>query len=311
MGLHHHHGHSHGHHHGHGHSHSHGHSAGVNRRRVGWAALLTGLFMIAEVVGGLISGSLALLADAGHMMTDFAALAMAWAAFTIARRPASPHYTFGYDRIAILAAFINGLTLFLVAGWIVWEAVKRFQEPSAILAGPMLAVAIGGLIVNIVVFKILTGADQENLNIRGAVLHVLGDLLGSAAAILAALIIMTTGWMPIDPILSVLVAMLILRSAWRLVKASAHVLMEGTPAHFKEADLRSALTQKIDGLVEVKNIKAWMMTPERPMITLTAIVMDRADVESVRDAIKTYLLSEHHFENVTAEIQKQSLAKST
>jgi len=205
MGLHHHHGHSHGHSHHHGHS----HGGENNRSRVGFAAALTGLFMMAEIVGGLISGSLALLADAGHMLTDFAALAMAWGAFTIAKRPADWKHTFGYDRLAILVAFVNGLTLFLVAAWIVREAIERFHSPSEILAGPMLWVAIGGLVVNLLVFKILTGADQENLNIRGAVLHVLGDLLGSVAAIIAALVIMKTGWTPIDPLLSVLVAGLI------------------------------------------------------------------------------------------------------
>jgi len=158
MGLHHHHGHSHAHSHHHGHA----HGGENNRSRVGIAAALTGLFMMAEIVGGLISGSLALLADAGHMLTDFAALAMAWGAFTIAKRPADWKHTFGYDRLAILVAFVNGLTLFLVAAWIVWEAIERFHTPSEILAGPMLWVAIGGLVVNLLVFKILTGADQEN-----------------------------------------------------------------------------------------------------------------------------------------------------
>jgi len=142
MGHHHHHGHSHGHSHGHGHSHSHG--GENNRTRVGIAAALTGLFMVAEVIGGVISGSLALLADAGHMLTDFAALAMAWGAFTIAKRPADWKHTFGYDRFSILVAFVNGLTLFLVAAWILWEAFHRIQTPGEILAGPMLWVAIGG-----------------------------------------------------------------------------------------------------------------------------------------------------------------------
>ena len=191
MGAHHHHGHSHGHHH-HGHVHNHAHGGEVNRKRAGIAAALTGLFMIAEVAGGIISGSLALLADAGHMLTDFAALAMAWGAFTIAKRPANWKHTFGFDRFSILVAFVNGLTLLLISAWIVWEAFHRIQTPGEILAGPMLWVAIGGLVVNLVVFKILTGADQENLNIRGAVLHVLGDLLGSIAAIVAALAIMKT-----------------------------------------------------------------------------------------------------------------------
>jgi len=266
--------------------------------------------MIAEVAGGLISGSLALLADAGHMLTDFAALAMAWAAFGIAQRPASKRYTYGYDRIAILAAFVNGLTLFLVAAWIVWEAYHRFHGAETILAGPMLAVAIGGLIVNLIVFKILTGADQENLNIRGAVLHVLGDLLGSAAAIIAALVIMKTGWMPIDPILSVLVALLILRSAWRLVKDSAHVLMQGAPRHFEAETLGEDLLAHIDGLIAAEDFKAWSITLQRNMASLTAVISEGADGEAVSQAIKDRLTSEHHFERVTVEIKIQSLGKS-
>jgi cobalt-zinc-cadmium efflux system protein len=168
------------------------------------AALVTGLFAIIEVVGGVISGSLALIADAGHMVTDFAALAMAWGGFVIAQRPASGRYTFGLQRVSILVAFVNGLTLFAVAVWIVWEAAQRLFDPGDILAGPMLYVAIAGLVVNMGVFWILMGANRENLNIRGAMLHVLGDLLGSAAAILAAIIILMTGWVAADPILSVL-----------------------------------------------------------------------------------------------------------
>jgi len=308
MGSHHHHGHGHGHsHHGHGHSH-----AGENNRgRVGIAALLTGLFMIAEVIGGLISGSLALLADAGHMMTDFAALAMAWGAFTIAKRPANWKHTFGYDRFSILIAFVNGLTLFFVAAWIVWEAFHRMQVPGEILAGPMLWVAIGGLVVNLVVFKILMGADQENLNIRGAVLHVLGDLLGSVAAIIAAIVILKTGWTPIDPILSVLVAILILRSAWFLVKDSAHILLEGAPAHIDRRAIREDLPANIESLICVEHIHAWSITPERPMLTLEAFVTDGACLETVSKAIKTRLKSEFHIEHATVDVMRQSSVKES
>ena len=298
-----------GHHHHHGHSHSHSHGGESNRTRVGIAALLTGLFMMAEVVGGLISGSLALLADAGHMLTDFAALAMAWGAFTIAKRPADWKHTFGYDRFSILIAFVNGLTLFLVAAWILWEAFHRIQSPGEILAGPMLWVAIGGLIVNLVVFKILTGADQENLNIRGAVLHVLGDLLGSVAAIIAALVIMKTGWLPIDPILSVLVAILILRSAWFLVKDSAHILLEGAPAHIDRRAIREDLPQHIEGLLAVDHIHAWSITPERPMLTLEAFVKNDVSLEIVSQAIKARLKEEFHIDHATVDVMRQSSLK--
>ena len=308
MGHHHHHGHSHA--HGH-HGHSHSHAGENNRARVGIAAALTGLFMVAEIVGGLISGSLALLADAGHMLTDFAALAMAWGAFTIAKRPADWKHTFGYDRFSILIAFVNGLTLFLVAAWILWEAFHRLQTPGEILAGPMLWVAIGGLVVNLVVFKILTGADQENLNIRGAVLHVLGDLLGSVAAIIAALVIMKTGWLPIDPILSVLVAILILRSAWFLVKDSAHILLEGAPAHIDRRAIREDLPKHIEGLIGVEHIHAWSITPERPMLTMEAFVKDEASLEKVSRAIKDRLKTEFHIDHATVDVMRQSSRKET
>ncbi len=301
MGVHHHHGHSHGHSH-----HGHSHTGENNLTRVGIAALLTGLFMLAEIAGGLISGSLALLADAGHMMTDFVALSMAWIAFTLAKRPANWKHTFGYDRFTILVAFVNGLTLFLIAIWILWEAVIRLRSPGDILAGPMLWVAIGGLVVNLLVFKILMGADQENLNIRGAVLHVLGDLLGSVAAIIAALVIMKTGWTPIDPILSVLVAALILRSAWFLVKDSAHILLEGAPSHIDRRAIREDLPANIEGLISVDHIHAWSITPERPMLTLEALATEDANIEVISRAIKARLESEFHIEHATVDVGRQS-----
>ena len=306
--------HSHSHHTHSEHSHaSHIHGAGghchtpkvnaSNRWRVGLAAALTGVFMLAEVAGGLISGSLALLADAGHMLTDFAALAMAWGAFRLAARPADSGYTYGYDRVPILVAFVNGLTLFAVAGWIIFEAFHRLIEPGEILAGPMLWVAVAGLVVNLIVFWILLGADQENLNIRGAVLHVLGDLLGSIAAIAAALIILTTGWMLADPILSVLVAILILRSAWSLIKASAHVLLQGAPKGFDGEKVTADLIDHVDGLQQVENFQIWSLSQERPIVTLSVRVGSSADSRAVSEAIRHRLSHQFHIEDVTVEIR--------
>jgi len=213
-----------------------------------------GLFMMAEVAGGLISGSLALLADAGHMLTDFGALALAWAGFSIAKRPASPRHHFGFERFQILTAFVNGLTLIAVSIWIFMEAMKRLMTPGEVLAGPMLIVAIIGLLVNLFVFWLLIGADRENLNIRGAVLHVLGDLLGSVAAIVAALVIMQTGWVQIDPILSFLVVLLILRSAWRLTTESAHILLEGAPRSFDRAAVKAAVTDYFKDELHIEDV---------------------------------------------------------
>ena len=298
--------------HGHDHtSHQHGghcHTPKVNesnRWRVGLAAVLTGLFMLAEVAGGLISGSLALLADAGHMLTDFAALAMAWGAFRLAMRPADTRYTYGYDRVSILVAFVNGLTLFAVAGWIIWEAFHRLFEPGDVLAGPMLWVAIFGLAVNLIVFWTLLGADQDNMNIRGAVLHVIGDLLGSVAAIVAAILILTTGWVLADPILSVLVALLILHSAKCLIKDSAHVLLQGAPKNVDAQQIETDLIDNIEGLIRVENIQLWSLTQVRPVMTLTAYISMAVKTEAMSKAIKSRLSGQYHIDEVTVAVMRQ------
>ena len=305
-------GHSHTHHspcaHDHGGGH-HSHAPTVdasNKWRVGLAAMITGIFMVAEVAGGLISGSLALIADAGHMLTDFAALAMAWGAFRLAARPATARYTYGYDRISILVAFVNALTLFAVAGWIIWEAAHRFFTPGEILAGTMLWVAVAGLAVNLIVFWILLGADQENLNIRGAVLHVLGDLLGSIAAIAAALIIFTTGWVLADPILSVLVALLILRSAWFLLKDSSHVLLQGAPKSLDSAQMKADLMAHIDSLSQIDELRVWSVTPQHPVLTLKATLRKDADIGAVIEAVEHRLKQHFEIEDVTIDLRHEA-----
>jgi len=174
-----------------GQAHSHRHD--TNERRMGIAALITGLFMGAEIVGGVISGSLALLADAGHMLTDFASLSLAWFGFRLARRPADWMRTYGFDRFQVLIAFTNGVALFAIAAWIVYEAVERLSTPRPVEGGIMVVVALLGLLVNVAAFMLLHGADRENLNVKGAAVHVLGDLLGSVAALVAGAVIRTFG----------------------------------------------------------------------------------------------------------------------
>jgi len=174
-----------------------------NVRRIFWALLLTGGFMFAEIVGAVISGSLALLADAAHMLVDTVALLFAWIAFKLSSRPADQSRTYGYHRFPVLAAFANGISLLFIVGWIFTEAADRIVNPTEVLAGPMLAVAVLGLVVNVAAFRVLYGADRANLNVRGALLHIWGDMLGSAAAVGAAVVIMTTGGMKIDPLLSI------------------------------------------------------------------------------------------------------------
>jgi cobalt-zinc-cadmium efflux system protein len=307
MGLH------HSHHHTHAHSKGeglpdhnfddHNHVDGRSQGRLAIAAILTGLFMIAEVIGGIISGSLALLADAGHMLTDFGALALAWFGFAIARRPATWRHTFGFERFQILSAFVNGLTLIAIAIWIVIEAVQRFRAPNEVLAGTMLYIAIGGLVINLLVFWILMGAERGNLNIRGAVLHVLGDLLGSVAAIAAALIIMKTGWMLIDPLLSVLVALLITVSAWRLVKESGHILLQGAPNGVDRRVIRKDLMENIPELNDVQHFHAWSLSRRASMVTLEAVVSLDTNQEKVRADIKSRLSEQFHLDHATVEVR--------
>jgi cobalt-zinc-cadmium efflux system protein len=285
------------------HDHSHAHSHVPKKERtIAIAAALTGGFMLAELVGGILSGSLALLADAGHMLTDFASLMLAWFAFRIARRPADWKRTYGYDRFSVLAAFVNGLTLFGIAVWIVIEAMRRLAQPVEVLGGLMLWVALAGLVVNIASFWVLTREDSDNLNIRAAALHVAGDLLGSVAAIVASLIILWTGWMPIDPILSVLVAVIILRSALKVVRESGHILLEGAPRGFDRREVAEALARDVDGVSEVSHVHAWQVTQERPMVTLNLVVTDGFDSEAVKAQVRKALREGYGMEHATIEV---------
>jgi cobalt-zinc-cadmium efflux system protein len=290
--------------HDHGaHNHSHSHHHGTeNQKAVGIAALLTGCFMLAEVVGGLVSGSLALIADAGHMLTDFVALSLAWFAFRLAKRPASWKATYGFDRFSVLAAFINGLTLFLIAIWICYEAYQRLNEPVEVLGGTMLWIAIVGLVVNILAFWVLTRGEEDNLNIKAALIHVAGDLLGSVAAIIASLVIIYTGWTPIDPILSVVVALIILRSAWHVVRESSHILLEGAPSGFDRREVIATLEKEIPDVIRVHHVHAWSITQERPMVTLEVDVSENTDSGTVRMAVKILLKQRYGIEHSTVEI---------
>lgn len=298
-----HHGHGHhGHaHHGHGHSGPGPHAHAASERALGLAVLLTGGFMLVEAVGGLLAGSLALLADAGHMLTDVAALALAWLAIRLRRRPASWRRTYGFDRASVLAAFVNGLALFLLAGWILWEAVQRLREPGEVLGGIMLAVAVAGLAVNLIALRLLSGGGQS-LNERAAILHVMGDLLGSVAAIAAATIILLTGWTPADPLLSVLVAGLILRAAWRIVAESGHILLEGTPPGLDPRTVAADLAAAVAGVTRVHHVHAWSIAEDRPMITLEAEIAPGADPDAARRAIKARLRDRFGADHATVEV---------
>jgi cobalt-zinc-cadmium efflux system protein len=300
--------HSHGEHDHSGHDHDHaGHShapkvSAGNERAVLIGLVLTGSFMIAELVGGYLSGSLALIADAGHMLTDTVALFLAWLGFRLGSRPADAKRSFGYARLEVLAGLLNAITLFALVGWIIYEAVNRLFAPQEVLAGPMFIVAMLGLLVNLGVFRILQSADNDHVNIKGASLHVLGDLLGSVGAILAAIIIWLTGWMPIDPILSVFVSLLILRSGWALLMRTFNILMEGAPEGFDSATLQNGLVEAVPGLARVSHLHVWSLSSGRTMATLDIVLDDGADPAIVTAAIKTALMADYDIGHSTIEI---------
>ena len=294
---------SHDHHTHHDHDHSHAPEVGThNERKVLLAFGLTFIFMLVEVVGGVISGSLALLADAGHMLTDAAALALAYAAFRFGRRAADGRRTFGYVRFEVLAGLINALTLLLIVGWILWEAIERFNQPYEILAGPMLTIAVIGLLVNVLVLWIMTRGDTDHVNVKGAVLHVIGDLLGSVGAIIAAIIIWFTGWTPIDPILSVFVSLLVFRSAWTLLRKSLHILLEGAPDNALPDALEQHLLTTIPNLVAVQHIHVWQITSGKTLATLHVRPITDQSAKQVVEDVQKMLHDEFHIEHATIAI---------
>ena len=259
--------------------------------------------MFAEVAGGVISGSLALLADAAHMLIDSVSLFFAWLAFRLSHRPADKARTYGYHRFPVLAAFANGIGLVFICIWIFSEAVDRLLNPTEVLASPMLAVAGLGLAINIAAFAVLHGADRNNLNVRGALLHVWSDMLGSVAAIGAALVIMTTGWMPIDPILSVLVGLLVLRSAWFLMRDAAHVLLEGVPQQLDVHDIGRDLVSHVAVVEDVHHVHAWSLSQERSLLTLHARVTEGTNPDSAVAAIQERLADRFDIRHVTVQIE--------
>lgn len=265
--------------------------------------------MVVEVAAGFYSQSLALLADAGHMLTDTVSLGLAWAAIRISRRPADHLRSYGYDRVQVLAAFLNGVTLIAISVWIVAEAAMRLVNPVTVQGQPMFVVALIGLGVNIAAFAILHGGAKENLNMRGALIHVLGDLLGSVAAIVAALVILWTGWMQADPLLSALVAVLILRGAWQITRQSAHVLLEGAPEDLDIALLQIELPKAVVGITDVHHVHAWMLSPEKKMLTLHARVAGEGDADRVTREIGSFLSERHGIAHVTVQIERDACSE--
>jgi cobalt-zinc-cadmium efflux system protein len=252
-----------------------------------WLVLgLTGAFMVLEAIGGWLSGSLALLADAGHMLTDVGALALSLLTAWIAQRPADDTKTYGYLRWEILAALVNGAALFGIAGWVVVEAIQRIQHPEPIRTGLFLAVAAAGLAVNLVSLALLHGSREGSLNARGAYLHVLGDALGSAGALGAAAIIWLTGWIPADPIASIGLSLLILAGAWRLIRESTDILLDAVPRHVVLAEVHRRILE-VPGVAAVHDLHVWTVVNGVVAMSGHAVVPDLESHPGVLDGIRT------------------------
>jgi cobalt-zinc-cadmium efflux system protein len=269
------------------------------------ALVLTAALLVVEVIGGILSNSIALLADAGHMLTDVAALALALFVAWFSRQPGSPQKTFGYLRWEILAAFVNGATLLLISAWILWEAVIRLRAPEAISGGLMLVVAVAGLVVNIIAARVLVKSSSHNLNARGAYLHVLGDLLASVGTVAAAIAIQFTGWLVADPIASILTTVLIMRGAWQLVRESVDILLESTPAHIPMPAVRGQL-EAIPGIESVHDVHVWAVTPQVVAMSAHCIVREQEQHQHVlghiHDAMRLFGI-----EHVTIQLEREEM----
>jgi len=289
--------------HPHGVGHSHGADAPVRSLRI--ALALTAILLVVEAIGGFLSNSIALLADAGHMLTDVAALSLALFVAWFSRQPETPQKTFGYLRWEILAAFLNGSTLLLISAWILWEAITRFSAPVPIQSGLMLAVATGGLIVNIIAARVLVGSSTQNMNARGAYLHVLGDLLASVGTIVAAVLIRYTAWLMADPIASILTTVLIIGGAWRLVRESVDILLESTPAHIPLPAVRGQL-EAIPGIESVHDLHVWAVTPAVVAMSAHCIVREPGQhqhvLEHIHDAMRLFGI-----QHVTIQLEKDEM----
>jgi len=289
------------------HSHSHEHHTENRlgqRRRLAFVLVLAASYMCAEIVGGLLTGSLALLADAGHMLTDVAALSLSLFAIWLAQRPAGVEQTFGYHRVEIIAALANGVALIAVALFIVVEAIERLGNPSEVLGLPMLLVALGGLVVNLIGLFVLSGSHGDNLNVRGAWLHVLSDALGSVGAITAGALVWGLGWYWADPVASLVIAALVVNASWFLLKETVGVLMEAAPSGLDVDEIRSALAGA-NGVVGVHDLHVWTITSG--LISLSCHVSKTVDVPSrdVLTALQVLLKRDFGIEHVTIQIEPE------
>ena len=289
-------------HHSHDHDHGHSHAFTTDEKILRRAFFLIAGFMVVELIAGILTNALVLIADAGHMFLDAAALGLAWWSVRISARGHDHSLSYGYHRFQVLAAFINGLTLVGLVLWITIEAIIRVASPEPILPLPALAVATLGFVVNIIAFRWLHGAS-DTTNVRSAALHVLGDLLGSAAAIAAAICVYFFGWLYADPILALLIAVILGRGAYRVLKESTHILLEGVPSGIDLAEIKTNLMHSIPNIIEVHHMHAWALTAEKPLLTLHAQVAEESHMQGVTEEIKSILNAHFGIDHSTVQVE--------
>jgi cobalt-zinc-cadmium efflux system protein len=288
--------------------HDHGLSEVQHERPLWWAFGLTAAFLIAEVVGGLLTNSLALLSDAAHMMTDVIALAISLVAVRLSRRPPDAKRTYGYARMEAIGAMINGGLLFVVAGYILWEAVGRFRHPPEVASTGMLVVAIIGLVVNLISMRLLRAGSGTSLNVKGAYLEVWSDMLGSVGVIVGALIIRFTGWTVADPIIAVLIGLWVLPRTWTLLRQAGHVLMQGVPAGMELDEIRAMLLEH-PAVSEVHDLHAWSLGSRQPIVTAHVVLRDgNSDPEDVRLSLAAALEEAFDVHDATLQVERKACA---
>jgi cobalt-zinc-cadmium efflux system protein len=287
--------------------HDHHHARGISQRLLLVVLSLTFAYMIAEAVGGYFSNSLALLSDAGHMLTDVAALALSLFAVRFASRPATARKTYGFYRLEILAALANGVTLLLLALLICYEAYHRLQQPEGVNAVTLIAVSAGGLVVNIISAKLLYSVGDDNLNIRGALLHVLGDLFGSIAAVAAGVLVWWKGWLWADPAISVAISVLIIYSAWRLVSDAVNVLLEGVPSHINAAAVEAEM-RTVSGVKDVHDLHIWTITSDRHALTAHVVIAELSESYRILRELRLLLAGRFSLTHSTIQLEDPLLS---
>lgn len=282
--------------------HAHDHTAGANARQLTIALALTGTFLIVEVIGGLVFNSLALLSDAAHMFTDATALAIALLAIKIGQRPADEKRTFGYRRFEVLAAAFNAVLLFVVAGYVLYEGVKRIIDPEPVGSTGMLIVAGAGLVINLISMRILASGKDRSLNVKGAYLEVWADMLGSLGVLVAALVIMLTDWRWVDPVVAIAIGLWVLPRTWVLLRDTTHILLEGAPRGVALADVRAAILAT-PGVVSLHDLHIWVSGADQPSCTVHVVLAEGVNADAVRQTISDALEERFDLHHTTIQTE--------